>query len=291
MNNHMTALPFDSSLSSVHRNPLLRSTLNELPEWSGLLEHLHLVDDAIKQAPRRGTVADNVEVELIDELAAGRGIPKDLERRAAKIHALITGHDAALAGLNRARTHLINQLDQTVRDNFDTMFTALNTRLGAVVAAVQGLGNLDGLSSADVAIAGNRAEEYRKLRSAGESYEEVRRAQLALMRASGDLESQGADIHYAEARLMPHTLDVFPEWPTWILEGRHPLKNPPPWPHGHTPTERNTLGTGQEFMVWAVNHGAELWVPTRNQYADATRELEQARIEAVYPADEGTVPA
>ncbi len=91
-----------SALPTVHNDLTLRPVLNELPAWRAVVEQILELDKALSTQPRMGGVEENVAAVLIDELTAGRGIPDDIEARAAVIGSTVSARHAVRAGLTFA---------------------------------------------------------------------------------------------------------------------------------------------------------------------------------------------
>lgn len=259
---------------------LMTPILNSLPEYREASESL----TAVKAMPLPIAKANSPAEQLADELRAklAKGKPLNLLAGAATAMAEVDAVLVARSALTLVRTQLENQLSEIKASNPDPILTGLNSALGDLVEEVRTLAPLGEVTTEAGAIASDRTVDYKRLRSISGRYVAIRREQLRIMKAE-----TGGDLGIQEVLFVRNLPELFPLWAPWHTHGHlvHDQANRtltirPPWPvpadegidRDHGTASRATFekdASSTAFLHWAIEAGADLWVPTLEQYATA----------------------
>jgi len=255
----MTAAPVTAETARAK----LLSAMQALP--APAMPHAAMVD-RVSQALLSG---EDVPTDLIDEVAADmirqmaveevRSVLRDvLERVNAAIReAEATKTPARLAALDA----LVRRVQQGARD--------LLPALGGVRSSTEAMRSND-----DAKIGA-----WRVLLGLAEEYQRIRQEQLLLSTGTGGSRVVISAETVAKLGLMENVDEVWPDRVGHTLGRAVPDA---PWPHPKGQPWR--IANDVDFLLWAAQSGAVLWVPTVAQindaFAAAVKAADQARMEA-----------
>lgn len=284
-------------LSSVHNpgSPLLAELLAEIGEYREVLDALRVLDPI--DPPDGASATSNAAFVLADELeAAALSGDLDAEGIPTRAHYLLSAiQTRVLVGdaLNAARVSLASRLGDVVHAHADSMLAALNDRLRDVTTGCRALaktGPVERLLDGGSAFDDGRSEEFETFRELAARYADIRDAQSRLVRSirpRGQSSSRNVD----EAEIFADTLSVMKHWAAWKEHGHvvqrkvgGKVQVTAPWPGSTRKNLTDGTASKPEFLAWAVDSGAQLWVPTGAQL-DAARERLQHELDA--PTDDG----
>ncbi|RJO80230.1 hypothetical protein D5S18_00300 [Nocardia panacis] len=246
-------------LPAQHRNRELRAVVETLP---GYLEAEAVAQQANRQRaqlePARPHLADTDE-----QIIAAGVIPDDYAARVRDTATATIAHDAAVAALHDLHKRATEKCAALITGAVDDILAALHTRLQRVVAdATKAVGTLDGVTDVEIAvrIGGDTAKAWAALANGWDTHQRLRAAQNAVM-ASYDRDAINSARPAWSADPIASDLylsNLDQVWPTW----RTPISvdtgfgaaegDTAPWPE-----------PGPALLLWAITHGAQLWIPTR----------------------------
>lgn len=233
------------------------------------------------------TPVEQLTMHIMDRLAAGE--PLDLLTAAATAMAEVEGVTLAQSALRMAREQLKQRLAELRAANPALILSGLHDALTELVDEVRALHPLHQITSEAGAIASDRTKDFKTLRSLAPRYSTIRREQLRVMRdrLGSDFATDLAPIEALFCRNLP---DLFPLWAPWRTHGHlvhdtaartRPIL--PPWPvpgdvgldrgqHSNSRTTFEADASRADFLLWSIEAGAELWVPTLAAYATTGEE-------------------
>lgn len=228
------------------------------------------------------TPTQHLATDLLAHLAEDE--PFNLLDRAAAAMTEIGRVEVARHALVQAREQLNARMRELKASNPDVILAGLNRALIELVAEVRAMQPLHEVTTEAGAIASDRTAEHKHLRAIAPRYTEIRREQLATMRAHA-----GDHLGLVEVLFARDLPDHFPLWAPWRTHGflqqedGHATRNiRPPWPvdddpraHDLSPLSRQNFekdASTPAFMYWAIDSDVDLWVPTLSEYAEAAQQ-------------------
>lgn len=265
-----------SDLRQVHSlGGPLGAALAADDRWRAAVEALHALQAAGRPLADVGDPVEDLAAELTE--AAGNGESIDVLERAAAHSARADSVRVARLALQRAQTELETELDHAAKAAYPALYRALADQFAEVAEQLTAMPAPRQLTSAETAIDAGRVDDWQAWRKLLDRHAQIRNQQGNLMRLTG------VGTPYTEAAFIRHPDRLWPEWITFHRDGGHvsDLDDPrrgepivPPWPtdrDGRVPA----AGAGSEvFLRWALEAGAQLWVPTPDELARETRRLE-----------------
>lgn len=253
-----------------------------------------------------GQAAATVEERLLDGNAPDTAELLDIAATAEiEVNAVATARAAVTSVRERLKARTRDLLDQHAHT---TVLAGLQEALSEVVAELQALAPLNQIIDDATAVASDRAADRQRLQALAGVYRTIRTEQRRIMKAfTGE-----DDLPVPEVAVIRNLTEVFAlavPWRThgFLIEdgGQATRSITPPWPHrdddlagrerAHATTSRHTFWTdasGSEFLLWALEAGAELWVPTGEEFNAASEKhhrltRHQARSANVLRTEDG----
>lgn len=251
-----------------HASTLPRYNVDEL--WLG----------RVQEVTAAALAGDPVPADLLDRLAADRA-------RAMAANDLV-----ALLGKVAASLNALG--DQVERDRVPETFLRLDAEVREILAAAAVHAATLGPARTPAAVmaAGDEAvAAWRALDDLARRYAEIRATQLGLAVKVGAPKLVVTAEAIAKFGIMRDVDDLWPGRADATLGRGNSLTGGPlsaaPWPHRNGDPWQ--IDHGVDFLLWAVDAGAELWVPTREQLQgaadEASKVVSQRRAEHGQPID------
>jgi hypothetical protein len=256
----------------MRTNAALAAAVNAVaPEYVPLGEQLALLQrTAPKVLPLR--TDDDLAAELMERLAAGDGVPTDLLTTVATVADGAAAWERASRLLNGIAERLVEERTGLLEGSAGALLAHLRGQLTHLIDALPD-DVRDAPRTADAAIATGRADDYQALQIAAQSYATIRDAQGHVARATWSIEFSAAGTWWPILGYLENPEIVWPsvleQHATGAVRNEHGSRVPatPPWPDLSSP----------EALEWLLDHPkARPWVPTADQYADATLRLDMA---------------
>lgn len=217
---------------------------------------------------------------VLDAIASGEQVQPAMFLDAAdEIGRATVAFESAKSALRIAQDYAKQQVSDAYDDGRDHILAGLNTALADLLADIKKLEPLSEIDSAESAIRTDRGKDYQRLEDLLGGYVDIRREQWRVYRAN--LGSDDFNKSMIEAAVMRNVREVFPLWPVWrdqgYLVGRGHNGTQwvvPPWVNatpGRDNGSRFTSSIAQDttstyFLRWAIESGADLWVPTVEEF-------------------------
>lgn len=180
----------------------------------------------------------------------------------------------AEASLQAAGRSLDSQLNMLIEDRADYVFERMDSQLRDLIERTKALTPLAVAADPALAIKAGRSEDYEKVAEISKTYRALRTEQFRMLRR--DIE-HGLS---APTAAISNLEKVFPHWDVWLDGGalrqhgsRASRHVTPPWPIAAA--QRFNLAVAEpRFLFWAVETGADLWIPTRRQLEREAKRLQ-----------------
>lgn len=273
----------------------------QLPVSNVLSTVVSYRQDVSLEQMMNGSIAATLAQEAADTAERGGTLSAEaLVDRAKVLFVEAWATQLARSGIEKAQTGLRDLPGEILREHHDRRLTGLAVAMELLVDEVKALRPLHQIDSPGSAINSDRATAHKRLVVLGRYHEQIRAEQFKIM----DDETGGEAWPIPEAMIFRDVRDVFPQWAPWrdygyLLpqSGRGmPRDIFPPWPvpgdeglkagfdggsdrGAATSRSRNTILADSRllpFLIWAVDAGADLWVPTIAELEQASSELDRA---------------
>ena len=268
---------------------LITDIHNTLPGYVELGEQLERVQrqlsDFHRAAPATGRVATplSLAAEAIMQAAKSDALPdvttivSDTLRRNEAI-------DMTAQALVEAERMLKFQRTAVIATGTPTVLAALGDAMTQLQQEAETLAPLRQIATPEAAMASERFEDARRLQQILSDYAAIRTEQVRILR---DRIGEDFAAKKSIAAFVSNVDEIFPLWAVWLshgyLEHRHredrrPVA--PPWP-SRAHSDHAT------FALWALQHGARLWVPSLEEYQSAAAALRERATQPRTPHNDG----
>ncbi|MFE3003369.1 hypothetical protein ACFXG4_51640 [Nocardia sp. NPDC059246] len=243
------------TLSKYASDPVITEILETDAEFVKALRIL-------EQAEALDPASDDSEVPDTDSFFETGEIPKDWLEGMAQIRMKNEVTEYRRESVNKLRTDAEYRMESVAASRTDMILSGLNDKLREVLEPLPGLVEaLNGAGTALDAIESGTAEHWRGVVEIRKKYNSLRDAQQSVMlTAAPDANHMAKSPYVSDYRVRDTVIsnldEVFQEWRE-EFDGEKNI----PFPFDL-----------DEFLVWTVRAGANLWVPT-------VRELEAIRTE------------
>lgn len=198
--------------------------------------------------------------QLAEKVLDGQLIPEDLAEQVDAARRDAEARIAARGALDAALVHLGGLLEAAQRDAAPARLRVLDAELQRLVDDVrQALADLGDARTADAAIDSGPAAvaAWQRLDEAVGRYGGLRRSQRAIV---ADVIG---DAYIARERVERYGIlaDLAAVWPDSHRFNRGERGDPAPWPHEQGRPYEALAAGGRDFLVWAAESGARLWIP------------------------------
>lgn len=279
----MRLTPSTRDIFRVLRDPIIGAVTQDIPAIAAAQRRLDAYRAGIPDVPDAfGQTIDAAEAiahdTVVDALDAGRPIPPDVFQGVVEAHLRVVGAAGANETARRIDEALSQALDDAITSHRDAIYGQLHQRLTAAVdAARDGSQDLAGATTAEAAIAADKADSWRAVTNARAEYVRIRAAQRLMYRYADEVDE--TDKLNRVVLVLANPGDVWDRVGAWLWTGTETDRRgnvrhlEPPWPDPW----RGTDGVAEHFD-WAIaTPDARPWVPTTTERDDAWASLAQAR--------------
>lgn len=173
--------------------------------------------------------------------------------------------EVAMSALVSTRDQLTSEI-KAIADDGAAVFPLLGEALDAVLAKIRKLEPLDQIIDQETAFESRRFADAEQFAKHLETIVTLRREQVRILRAAG----HGFESKLSIGLVIRNLEDVFDDALIWLNPGHleHRTRNEqrpinPPWPEPLMSAASST-----SFALWALQNGAQQWIPSPAQYAE-----------------------
>lgn len=260
---------------AVERADLVPRIYHTIPGYSDTVDQLARVETLLQQRRRRSPThrwiyTEAGEQAVIDAVTDTEVV--ELEDAEAAVAAALTSAslaDGISEAFTAAHARLKNRVEELRLTHTDHVLAGLNDALQELATEARALGNLCEIADLQTAVAADRLADHEALSQMIGDITTIRQHQATIMRNTGEHTTpSGRKTIVWHLRNLD---EVFEHWQVWLIHGTfahgreqqlRPI--PAPWP---------THPISDEFTLWALSAGADLWVPTQTEHDERRAEL------------------